>query len=114
MRIQFRGSLSRNKRNPDGSVNGYYVNKEKGFGFYVPFDDPEFASQIEVGILKPVVILNQCGYRTLTSCEGHPRHLYEHGLAIRYNEGPQITVGFEDIKELYKFETILKNKTTYM
>lgn len=79
-----------NKRNDDGSVNSFYETKQPAHGYYVPFFDVRFESQIEDGILPTVMLLNTHNLKTVTSCHGHSFLDYVRG-GIRYNVGPHIT-----------------------
>jgi len=82
----------KNKRNNDGSVNAFQDTGTPGYGVTVEFSDSNFTNNIEDNILDAVLILNNKGYKTVTSCQGHSRYNYYFKDAIRYNTGPQITV----------------------
>jgi len=85
--------MSKNKLNFDGSINSFQITGEPGHGYSVPFKiSDDFDKEIEPNILDAVLILNNKGYSTITSCQGHSRYNYYFNNAIRYNNGPQITV----------------------
>ena len=81
-----------NKKNKDGSVNAFQQTGRPGYGVTVDFSDSNFKNNIEDNILNAVLILNNKGYKTVTSCHGHSRYNYYFKDAIRYNTGPQITI----------------------
>lgn len=81
-----------NKKNKDGSVNAFQQTGQPGYGVTVDFSDSNFTNNIEANILDAVLILNNKGYKTVTSCQGHSRYNYYFEDAIRYNTGPQITI----------------------
>lgn len=95
-----------NKKNPDGSVNGYWNTKVNDFGYFIPFTDPEFSTQVEEDIVEAVTILNLKGYHTRTSCCGHGLFKHLIGKNQSYNSGPQITLrvkeeNLETLKSLF-------------
>lgn len=84
--------MPKNKLNSDGSVNSFQITGEVGHGYSVPFNSNDFIDEIEVDILDAVLILNNKGYKTVTSCQGHSKFNYYFKNAIRYNDGPQVTI----------------------
>jgi len=82
----------KNRKNKDGSVNSYAITSELGHGYTVSFGDPDFEKEIEENIFDAVFILNSKGYKTVTSCHGHSWFDYYFKNALRYNDGPQITI----------------------
>lgn len=81
-----------NKKNTDGSINAWYLTKEKGYGISVPISNKKFREQIEDGIWPAVECLIDNGHITVTSCEGHGVIKYLFGNGIRYNRGPHVTI----------------------
>ena len=81
-----------NKKNKDGSVNAFQQTGRPGYGVTVDFSDSNFKNNIEDNIVDAVLILNNKGYKTITSCHGHSRYNYYFKNSIRYNNGPQITI----------------------
>ena len=84
----------KNKKNYDGSVNAYQVTGNPVYGYTVEFNNPEFKSEIEEHIFEAVLLLNSKGYKTVTSCHGHSLYDYYFHNAIKYNNGPQVTIEF--------------------
>ena len=82
----------KNKRNNDSSVNAFRDTGNPGYGVTVEFSDSNFTDNIEDNILDAVLVLNNKGYKTVTSCHGHSRYSYYFKKSIRYNNGPQITI----------------------
>jgi hypothetical protein len=91
--------MAKNKLNFDGSINSFQITGKPGHGYSVPFNSDDFDKEIEPNILDAVLILNNKGYRTVTSCQGHSKYDYYFNNAIRYNDGPQVTVSF--LKNVY-------------
>jgi hypothetical protein len=81
-----------NKKNADGSINGWYLSKEEGYGISVSISNKKFREQIEDGIWPAVECLIDNGHITITSCEGHGVIKYLFGKGIRYNRGPHVTI----------------------
>ena len=92
--------MAKNKKNKDGSINSYQITKELGHGYSVKFNTVDFQDEIEEHIFDAVLTLNNKGYNTVTSCHGHSKFAYYFKNAIRYNDGPQVTV---EIPYSFKF-----------
>ena len=103
----------KNKKNADGSVNAYQMSGKPGHGYTVEFNAPNFKDEIEENIFEAVLVLNSKGYKTVTSCHGHSRFAYYFCNAIRYNNGPQVTVEFPYSVKIPStfFVKVAENKT---
>lgn len=105
--------MPKNKLNFDGSINSFQVTGKPGHGYSVPFNSNDFDKEIEPNILDAVLILNNKGYSTVTSCQGHSVYNYYFNNAIRYNDGPQVTVKLLNNTNLPNtfFVIVKENKT---